>query len=110
MEQDSTLIPGIGRENNEKLFNLFKREPKISSVILYGSRAKGTYRPGSDIDLTIKGDELTTDWLLGLDMKIDDLLMPYEVDISIFNHIDNPELLEHINRVGKEVFKNDRQG
>jgi predicted nucleotidyltransferase len=101
------LIPGIGKNNNHQLIELFKAEQNIAEVILYGSRAKGTYKPGSDIDLTIKGDKLTTTWLLELSVKIDNLLMPYEVDLSIFKHIDNPDLVEHINRVGMVVFKHE---
>ena len=76
-------------------------------MILYGSRAKETHRPGSDIDLTLKGNTLTTGWLMDLASKIDDLLLPDEVDLSIFEHIDNPNLIDHINRVGKVVFSNE---
>ena len=101
-------IPGIGAEASKQLLDLFNHEDGISKVILYGSRAKGTYRPGSDIDLTVMGEGLTTDWLLSICGKIDDLPIPYEVDISIYDHIENKELLEHIKRVGMEVFNNER--
>ncbi|NOY74720.1 MAG: nucleotidyltransferase domain-containing protein [Kiritimatiellaeota bacterium] len=105
MEDSEFLIPGISVVNNRKLFDLFKKEDKITEVILYGSRAKGNYREGSDIDLTVKGIDLTTNWLLRLMVEIDDLLMPYQVDISIFDYVENKELLDHIARVGREVYK-----
>ena len=89
------------------MIEIFKAEQNITEIILYGSRAKDTYKPGSDIDLTFKGDKLTTVWLLELNVKIDDLLMPYEVDLSIFDHIDNLDLVDHINRVGMVVFKHE---
>lgn len=94
------LLPG----EQEKLRRVFETEPAISEVILYGSRAKGTHRPGSDIDLTLKGSRLSTGQLMDLLSTIDDLLLPYEMDLSIFDHIDNRELIDHINRVGKVVF------
>jgi hypothetical protein len=50
---------------------------------------------------------LSTGWLMDLSAKIDDLLLPYEIDLSIFDHIDNPDLIEHIQRVGRVVFSNE---
>jgi uncharacterized protein len=100
-------IAGLFPEETQKLLEVFEAEPSVSKVILYGSRAKGTYREGSDIDLTLKGEALTTDQLLDLAAKIDDLLLPYEVDLSVFDHIDNPELVDHVNRVGKVVFSHE---
>jgi predicted nucleotidyltransferase len=97
-------IPGLLPGEQEKLRRVFETEPSVSEVILYGSRAKGTHRLGSDIDLTLKGDGLSTGQLMDLSSAIDDLLLPYEMDLSIFDHIDNRELIDHINRVGKVVF------
>ena len=91
----------------DRLESVFEKEAAVSEVMLYGSRAKGTHRPGSDIDLTLTGSKLSTRWLMELSGKIDDLLLPYEVDISILDHIDNPDLLDHIKRVGKVVFRNE---
>jgi len=90
----------------DQLQKVFDAEAAVAEVILYGSRAKGSHRPGSDIDLTLMGAGLTTGWLMDLAVKVDDLLLPYEVDLSIFEHIDNPELIEHIQRFGKVVFVN----
>jgi len=90
-----------------RLESVFEKESAISELMLYGSRAKGTHRPGSDIDLIVTGSKLSTRWLMELSGKIDDLLLPYEVDISILDHIDNPDLLDHIKRVGKVVFRNE---
>ena len=103
-----TAIPGLTFEDMQKLALAFEVEAEVTEVILYGSRAKGTHRPGSDIDLTLKGDGLTTSRLMGLALKIDDLLLPYEVDLSIFSHIDNLSLVDHIQRVGKVIFKNEK--
>ena len=97
-------IAGISSESTRQLLSVFRSEISISDVVLYGSRAKGNFRPGSDIDLTIKGDDLTTTWLMQLSMQLDDLLLPYEIDLSIYSHIENEDLIEHIDRVGKIIF------
>lgn len=85
----------------EKLRGVFAEWPQIQRVLLYGSRAKGNYRPGSDIDLSIEDDEeLSLAQLLAIENRIDDLLLPWMVDLSLKRQIDNPALLEHIRRVG----------
>lgn len=89
----------------ERICQLFAKNKRIESVVLYGSRAKGNYKPFSDIDITIKGNELTRHDLNILKLSIDDLLLPYQFDISLFNSLKNLELVEHINRVGVTIFK-----
>ena len=79
---------------------VFEKYPQIEKVILYGSRAKGTHKTGSDIDLTLVGEKLALRELNAIDNALDDLLLPYSFDLSIFHHIDDPELLGHIERVG----------
>jgi len=101
-------IPGLTSEDMQKLALAFEVEAEVTEVILYGSRAKETHRSGSDIDLTLRGHELSTSWLMDLTVKIDDLLLPYEVDLSIFEHIDNLDLIDHINRVGKVIFTHEQ--
>ena len=84
---------------------VFARYPQVEQAILYGSRAKGTFRNGSDIDLTLKGDALTHRELGKIDMELDDLLLPYKIDLSLFRQIDNPNLIEHIERVGVVFYE-----
>lgn len=91
---------GLKSETLEKIIPLFKKFPEIEIVVLYGSRAKGTYKNGSDIDLTFKGKNLTLAMLNKIAIELDDLLLPYTFDISLYEKINNPELLAHINRVG----------
>jgi len=100
-------IGGLLPEETRKLRDVFSAQPAVSEVILYGSRAKGNYRPGSDIDLTLKGKGLSMEQLMDISLKIDDLLLPYKVDLSIFEEIDNPDLMDHIHRVGKVVFSHE---
>ncbi len=75
---------------------------------MYGSRAKGNYSAGSDIDITLKGEELDLEQLNKINIDLDDLLLPYTFDLSILHQISNPELIEHIERVGKFFYKRHR--
>lgn len=79
---------------------MFGRFPGVEQAVLYGSRAKGNYRPGSDIDLTLKGDLSYRD-LLNIKLALDDLLLPWKIDLSLYSQIDNLALVEHIGRIGK---------
>lgn len=88
----------------EQLKALFRAWPQIQRVTLYGSRAKGNYRKGSDIDLCIDGQNLGIADLLRLDSEIDDLLLPWKVDIALRHQIENPDLLAHIDRVGIPIY------
>jgi predicted nucleotidyltransferase len=74
-------------------------------VVIYGSRAKGTFKPASDIDLTLLGEKLNLTIQYKIENDLDDLMLPYLFDISIFNQISNTDLVEHINRVGIVFFE-----
>jgi predicted nucleotidyltransferase len=76
----------------------------VNKVIIYGSRVKGNYKQGSDIDLTVVGDSLDLQDILKLMVEMDDLFLPYEVDLSDLSKIDNVELIDHIQRVGKLFY------
>ena len=84
----------------DALKRVFQQHDKIKKVILYGSRAKGNYRAGSDIDLCLEGQALTLRDLLAIENQLDDLLLPWEIDLVLKHQIDNSELLAHIERVG----------
>jgi len=101
----SELRFGLTESAIVKLVGVFAACPQIERVILYGSRAKGTFRNGSDIDLTIIGDAVTHDQLLALANQLDDLLLPYKIDLSLLRQIENADLLEHIRRVGVVFFE-----
>ena len=83
--------------------------PAVEKALVYGSRAKGHFRPGSDIDLTLVGHQLTQDMLSHLVGQFEESNLPYQVDLSIQQDIDNPSLLEHIERVGKVLYERGTQ-
>jgi predicted nucleotidyltransferase len=96
---------GLKQDTINQINQIFSTYPEISKAIIYGSRAKGNYKPGSDIDLTLVGDNINHHQLLEILNKIDDLLLPYFFDLSIFNSLNNPNLIEHIERVGITFYK-----
>jgi len=96
---------GIKEEAIQKLNNVFASYPGIDRVILYGSRAKGNYKYGSDIDLVLIAPQFTLTDLNKIENRIDDLLLPWKIDLALFHQIENPDLLEHIKRVGIAFYK-----
>jgi predicted nucleotidyltransferase len=88
-----------------KINGVFSAHASIEQAILYGSRAKGNYRNGSDIDLTLKGDALSHRELLRIEIELDDLLLPYKIDLSLFRQIDNLNLIKHIEQVGVVFYE-----
>jgi predicted nucleotidyltransferase len=91
---------GLKTEDIEKINNVFKQYPKLSKAILYGSRAKGNFKKGSDIDLTFDGKDLNLAIINKISLALDDLLLPYTFDLSILEQIKDQELLNHIKRIG----------
>jgi predicted nucleotidyltransferase len=95
---------GLNDSDIQRLCAVFQKHPEISRVLLYGSRALGTFKPGSDIDIVIVGD-VSEKKLSHLANELDDLLLPYLIDIAIYDRIQNPELKSHIDRVGLPLFE-----
>ena len=79
--------------------------PEVEKAVLYGSRAKGTQRKGSDIDLTLIGPDLNHTLLTRIIQELDDLLLPYQIDLSLRASLTHPELLDHIQRVGVALYE-----
>ena len=96
---------GLSERTLQKIQGVLSRYPQVEKAILYGSRAAGTYRNGSDIDLTLCGDALTHSVLSQIDTELDDLLLPYTIDLSIFHQIDNPAMVEQIQRIGIDFYE-----
>lgn len=96
---------GLSKAIVAKICGVFARFPTIEKVVLYGSRAKGNYKPGSDIDLTLYGKNLSISQLGDIAEELDDLLLPYMLDLSIFDQLGNSDLRRHIERVGQVFYE-----
>jgi len=92
-------IPGLPSTASARILALLRAEPAVREVWLYGSRAMGRHRPGSDIDLTLVAPELRHPDRLRLMAALDDLLLPWSIDLSL--HHELPDCLrDHVARVG----------
>jgi predicted nucleotidyltransferase len=91
---------GLNENTIEQIQNVFGSFPEVDQALLFGSRAKGTFKPGSDIDLTLKGEGLNLSVMNKICILLDDLQLPYTFDISVYHQIGNVDLLDHIQRVG----------
>jgi type I restriction enzyme, S subunit len=95
---------GLGEHIVESLISVFEKYSKVDKAIVFGSRAKGNYRPDSDIDIAIKGAELTEKDVLNIHVKFSELDLPFKIDLLNYHTIKEPELKAHIDRVGIELY------
>ncbi|MDR2952540.1 MAG: nucleotidyltransferase domain-containing protein [Treponema sp.] len=96
---------GLSGRTLATLDSIFRKYPGIREAVIYGSRAKGNYRNGSDIDMTLKTDKtFTRSDLLHIAEDFEDSDMPYLVDVSIYDQLSDPALKANIDRVGKVLY------
>lgn len=91
---------GLSDSALEALRKVFSLHPAVREVRIYGSRAIGTFRDGSDIDLVMYGHTLTDSIRNKISQEIDELNLPWMVDLSLIEMIKDPDLLDHIARIG----------
>jgi len=91
---------GLHDETIAAIQGVFLKYPAVEKVVLYGSRAKGNFKHGSDIDLTILEQGMSHADLLRLENELDDLMLSYKLDVSLYRELQNSALVEHIQRVG----------
>lgn len=96
---------GLSNKSIQTIHDVFIKYPELEEAIIYGSRAKGNFKEGSDIDITLFGADLTFDILNKIASELDDSNSPYLFDISIFHKLNSPDLEEHIKRVGQTFYK-----
>jgi predicted nucleotidyltransferase len=100
----NSLEYGLSKGEIAEIQRFFSDYTNIEKVILYGSRAMGTHRPASDVDLTIIGKQITLSQVSEIEQKWYDSSLPYKLDLSIMSQIENQDLLEHIKSEGKVFF------
>lgn len=96
---------GLSERTISLIRGVLRTFPQVEKAVIYGSRAKGNYKRGSDIDLTLFGGELTDRVQSRIYWALDDLLLPYKIDLSRFSDLRHPALIEHIQRVGLAIYE-----
>jgi uncharacterized protein len=95
---------GLAPHEVEMMREVFRRIPAIVEVVLYGSRAKGNFGPGSDVDLALVGvdDDLQAE---AVAEELDELPLPYHFDVKACGTIQHAPLREHIASVGLTLYR-----
>lgn len=96
---------GLKERDIGTLIDIFSRFPSVQLVHIFGSRAKGTQKPGSDIDLAIMNDGVSDTTILKIKSELEDSSLPYFVDLVNFPKLKHPEFIDHIDRVGKSFYE-----
>ena len=100
------MIDGLTQTQNSELLELIKSAKTITKVVVFGSRAMGNFKPGSDVDLAIWGDSFGATDAANFAAKLnEESHMPYKFDVVAFSEIANNGLREHIVRIGKVIFE-----
>ena len=97
-------IAGIPEPAQERLIQLMEAEPHLQAVLLFGSRAVGRHQQSSDIDLCLEAPELSHRDRLRLMAGIDDLLLPWNVDLMLRHEL-SVELTQHVQRVSQCIWR-----
>ena len=96
---------GLDEETVAQVTGVLAAFPEVERAVLFGSRAKGTYKPGSDIDLALSGESLDWRKLGQIDEALDDLLLPYQFSLIVSDERTDPAVAAHIERVGIGFFR-----
>ncbi len=100
-----SALHGLSDETVAQIHAALAHYPEVEKAVLYGSRAKGDFKPGSDVDLTLLGSGVTPKILAHVQRELEDGSLPYTFDLSIQAHIKQDDLLDHIRRVGVVFYE-----
>ena len=95
---------GLEQHIIDKLIAVFEQHTKVDKALVFGSRAKGNYRPDSDIDIAIKGQDLHTDDIIAMSVAFEENGITHKIDLINYGTINEPDLKDHIDRVGIELY------
>ena len=96
---------GLTEKTVAQIVGVLADFPEVEKALLFGSRAKGTYRRGSDIDLALIGGDLNSETAGRIDSALDDLPLPHRFSLIVFGKTTDPEVVAHIQRVGIPLFE-----
>jgi len=95
---------GLTARDMQTLREIFDHYPQVKTVVVFGSRAKGTFTVGSDIDLAIMDRLTSEDVIRDIKRDLDDSTLPYFVDLVGYHLLQDTAFKEHIDRVGVDLF------
>jgi predicted nucleotidyltransferase len=97
---------GLKQDDIKTITAVISKCREVEEVLIFGSRAKGNFKNGSDVDIVLKGKDVTRDTILAISGELNgETILPYHFDILDFNTIQNEELIQHIQRVGQIIYR-----
>ncbi|MEO5570967.1 MAG: nucleotidyltransferase domain-containing protein [Bacteroidia bacterium] len=101
---------GLRESDLQTIIAILQQENEIEEAIIFGSRAKGNYKNGSDVDIVLKGEKVNHQLINQISYLLnEETLMPYKFDVLDYNTVSNKHLVEHIDRAGKTFWKKNTQ-
>jgi predicted nucleotidyltransferase len=96
---------GLLEKDIEEILSVLEKSPKVEKAIVFGSRAKGNFKNGSDVDIALKGKDLDFDTISHISYQLnEETQMPYRFDLLNYYSIQEPKLKNHIDRIGIEFY------
>ena len=102
---DNKTTFGLAERDIRTISGIFNKYPEVIAVHIFGSRAKGTHKPASDIDLAVMNEGVNDRTMLHIKADFEESTLPYQVDLVNYLSLDHADLREHIDRVGLPFYK-----
>ena len=97
---------GLLERDIDYILEAARKYPEIEEVILFGSRAMGNYKKASDVDLALIGENIDQHTIRNITDDLNEVYpLPYFFDVVNYHEISNEALKEHIDTVGKSIYK-----
>ena len=97
---------GISSDDLDVIIQILSKYPEVEKAFVFGSRAKGNYQKGSDIDLCVKGKKITSTLVSKIHWDLEEeTILPYFFDVVGYETISNTSLKEHIDRVAQVIYE-----
>jgi len=98
---------GLKESDLQRIIDVLRKYPEVKEARIYGSRAIGNYKPGSDIDISLMGN-VSWETTCQISAELNEHLpLPYEFDITAYVSITYPPLKEHIDQYGKPFYRSE---
>lgn len=95
---------GLTERDLSTIKGILQKYPEIDHVVIFGSRAKGTYKPGSDIDLAVMNTGGLPQTIARISSDLEESNLPYSVDLVYFPFLENQDFISHIKRIGAPFY------
>ena len=99
---------GLIEHERKTIREIFSQFPEVKEAVLFGSRAKETAKPGSDLDFALKGEQIVLRTLIRISSAMEESILPYEVNLLHFQSVASKELRQQIENHGILFYSADQ--